>query len=668
MRSSMARTVRRNQSGTPTPLCVGLGTYIKLALLVSLLDSEDISVRLIVSVCISSTSPSFVEEIERPTPIESGCLPLVNNTRCTPERFPLCSEHCRAALLSSPAFFSRYLLTHTLSQTIFLCVWQAIHLNVPPPTEPPYRQILRRIRWSILAVLAPEVVALNAWLQYREARRLMEDVNVSRGLARKPRPIQLFPWCSSTRLRELAGHLRRIFTWLGLACIAPPRALDRLRMHLFHEPDLRAFEHEQRQSRNDSLMSQLDNNQLPWTLETAYYANSGAVILVSGYDMGGSLTPAAIRWLAQHESRSRNLLPLQKAALQDPSKASGLVKIIACTQALWFCSQCIARLRKNMAISLLELNTFAHCISAFCIYMFWWDKPYEVVTHVQIDNLELYQQHLFYEANRRTYMKNVGMDAWGHRLPLTINERNADGSMTPLGTARMFLVEVVSMHEIMIGHNIPGTNFAFSTFAIGLSAQRSSVFTTDDGFLYWKQLWDLRTACKLREQPPPLFTSEWKSNRPVCRHRIRNWHPLFVDSLSLYPDSFFFLTPEEDAIGRSSWTLPIMITTFLVYGGIHLLAWQYQFQTKAEGIMWKIASIATASSGLIVLAKDSLNFTGETWIGVIFGLCLLAMTPILFLAAILARTFLVFESFRALPNSPASIYEVPRFTAYLPHI
>jgi hypothetical protein len=36
--------------------------------------------------------------------------------------------------------------------------------------------------------------------------------------------------------------------------------------------------------------------------------------------------------------------------------------------------------------------------------------------------------------------------------------------------------------------------------------------------------------------------------------------------------------------------------------------------------------------------------------------------------AIAARSFLVVESFRALPNSPASIYEVPRWTAYIPHI
>lgn len=47
--------------------------------------------------------------------------------------------------------------------TIILCVWTTIHLNVPKPGERPSKQLWRRIRWSLLTVIAPELVALNAW-------------------------------------------------------------------------------------------------------------------------------------------------------------------------------------------------------------------------------------------------------------------------------------------------------------------------------------------------------------------------------------------------------------------------------------------------------------------------------------------------------------------------
>jgi hypothetical protein len=47
--------------------------------------------------------------------------------------------------------------------TIFLCVWTTIHLNVPRPHEKKHKQLWRRFRWSFLTVIAPEIVALNAW-------------------------------------------------------------------------------------------------------------------------------------------------------------------------------------------------------------------------------------------------------------------------------------------------------------------------------------------------------------------------------------------------------------------------------------------------------------------------------------------------------------------------
>ncbi|KAK6443425.1 hypothetical protein LTR95_000252 [Oleoguttula sp. CCFEE 5521] len=46
--------------------------------------------------------------------------------------------------------------------TFILCIWQAIHVNVPPPGEAPWRQTARKAGWAVLALLAPEIVAANA--------------------------------------------------------------------------------------------------------------------------------------------------------------------------------------------------------------------------------------------------------------------------------------------------------------------------------------------------------------------------------------------------------------------------------------------------------------------------------------------------------------------------
>lgn len=194
-----------------------------------------------------------------------------------------------------------------------------------------------------------------------------------------------------------------------------------------------------------------------------------------------------------------------------------------------------------MAVSLLELNTFAHCVSAFFIYLFWWHKPYDVATYVYIDTTGLLSTD-FHPYTRRTRANNM-----------------------------------------------------------------------DD----------------------EMFSSI-------------NW------------------------VKAGIYRPLIMFLTFLVYGAIHSLAWAYHFPTLAEGYIWRCATVVTASSGLIVLVtilrgslfdyKATLNSkdSARSFLHVVmYFLCFMAIA---------ARSFLVFESFRALPNSPASIYEVPRWTAYIPHI
>ena len=61
--------------------------------------------------------------------------------------------------------------------TLSLCVWSAIHLNIPPRGEPPIRQWLRKTNWVIIAILATEVVLYSAWQQYYIARRFSREMN-----------------------------------------------------------------------------------------------------------------------------------------------------------------------------------------------------------------------------------------------------------------------------------------------------------------------------------------------------------------------------------------------------------------------------------------------------------------------------------------------------------
>ena len=53
------------------------------------------------------------------------------------------------------------ILTSCLT-TLLLCVWTAVHLNVPEPGRP-VKHFFRKVGWLILALLAPELVVYTAW-------------------------------------------------------------------------------------------------------------------------------------------------------------------------------------------------------------------------------------------------------------------------------------------------------------------------------------------------------------------------------------------------------------------------------------------------------------------------------------------------------------------------
>lgn len=396
----------------------------------------------------------------------------------------------------------------------------------------------------------------------------------------------------------------------------------------------------------------LDNDTLPWTIDIAFYAISGAVVLEDDCEPDLTMGDKNIYYLAQHEAAA--LKPIQRAALQNPGKASVLAKMITCTQALWFCSQCIARLSQNMAISLIELNTFAHCIGAFFIYAFWWHKQYDAEAHVQLHQPRLLQDYLLSKIEEETYLLEDG-SSWGNLFNELIISEIIDQQVSIVAKSHNFKVyhegtrqNIGLNHKTKCGALIPETGFALSVTDGRIPVDLAISYY---GLECWKRLWHLRCNTRLKRNAA--------SRLSIVRRRAKNLDEGLKDS----------------ALGYTGKTVTlILISVFLVYGGIHLLAWQYNFQTDAERIMWRVASITTASSGLIILLlqilrylQEPLTASSELWIS-IFGMVLLFLTFLLVCLEILARSFLIIESFRALPNSPSSVYEIPRWTVYLPHI
>ena len=182
--------------------------------------------------------------------------------------------------------------------TMLLCVWTALHLNLPHPSSVKQRwynnsQQWRKVRWLFLGWLAPELVVYTAWFQHREARKVMD---------------------------------------LGI----------KVKDSAFDE-------------------SRYDGHGAKWSMVQAFYATMGGLVIdVNGRDpfLPGqrrrmTLTPDAVKFIAKWYAE---VLPdITEEDIRDRSKADALSKLIVCVQAAWFVAQSINRLASTLPITLIEV-------------------------------------------------------------------------------------------------------------------------------------------------------------------------------------------------------------------------------------------------------------------------------------------------------------------------
>lgn len=61
--------------------------------------------------------------------------------------------------------------------TLSLCVWSAMHLNIPHYRESRWQYWLRHVKWGLVGVFAPELVVFAAWRQYVSANAVRYEVS-----------------------------------------------------------------------------------------------------------------------------------------------------------------------------------------------------------------------------------------------------------------------------------------------------------------------------------------------------------------------------------------------------------------------------------------------------------------------------------------------------------
>ena len=203
--------------------------------------------------------------------------------------------------------------------TLVLCVWSALHLNVPHSANRAIDAYLCNLRWIIAGIYAPELVVFTAWRQWASAKILGNLVHslyvVDKGVQENPN--------SSHALPRSSVSFTRKYKWT--------RAHD-----FFACTGGFAFEVE------SSMNSQSAKN-------TGSYLPSSCPVRLT-------LTARGVALLAE----CGHLPDVPEEVILDKSKANDLAKAMVIIQASWMLLQTIGRLIARLPVTLLEVNTVAH--------------------------------------------------------------------------------------------------------------------------------------------------------------------------------------------------------------------------------------------------------------------------------------------------------------------
>jgi len=181
--------------------------------------------------------------------------------------------------------------------TLILCVWSALHLNIPAPHERNFQAIWRNSFWILVGIFAPELVVFAAWRQWNSASLLSGVIEGSRP---KHFSFEKFKWTRTHSFFACTG---------GFAFEIPDASPRRTPLFLPRSCPKRL-----------------------------------------------TLTARGVAILA----KCGRLPDVREKDIEDKSKANTLAKSLFVVQAIWMLLQMLGRLTARLPVTLLEVNTVVH--------------------------------------------------------------------------------------------------------------------------------------------------------------------------------------------------------------------------------------------------------------------------------------------------------------------
>jgi hypothetical protein len=428
-----------------------------------------------------------------------------------------------------------------------------------------------------------------------------------------------------------------------------------------------------------------------WTMTHSFYVVMGGFVMRDNNTTGKrkyqrvALNIPQVEWL----QKNRLTPDISEAEIMEKSKTDSFSMALTCLQAIWFCAQCITRMAQGIGISLLEMNTFVHCIAALLTYIFWWQKPKDINEPiVAIDATEnefvkalalyarldaLTKHHYLAKMNNLMSLSHVKSEnappsADEHALssagaePRTLHDDNAgNNSNRPSPEAE---VTRIQLGQFLYGHHL------------------ESKSSTWPGI---RERWDDRDRdvayIDITAEDVHLLGEVEKSGAVLTDEQRQQWQRAggfhnFGNRPFIPYERFEHHGIEYEDAPRQFGFMAALTISGLVYGCLHMLAWNGPFLTSAEQELWRMSTVVIGASGLLwplwatVSEPEESRFGLGFWLfgfaSIIWPVVIKFLFPPLY---IMARLDLVVECYINLVHLPdGDMFRSPNWSLYIPHI
>ncbi|KAJ4465514.1 hypothetical protein C8J55DRAFT_440985 [Lentinula edodes] len=554
-----------------------------------------------------------------------------------------------------PDFRGTFNIVSTCLTTLLLCLWSAVHVDVPSHSGK-CRGLWVRVGWISVGLVTPETLLFIAYRQWTIAGEIFAVAN---------------PFEASTKSwHRLFLQLKEYLKWGGPQNNGYGEIQDCSRKH-------------------------------PWTMMHSYYAAMGGFVfdtqtedfLPASYRNGRAIiTPEGIQFLLRNQP---DLLPdLSTEEISDRSKANGLSKSVVVVQVTFFLVNCIARKIQRLPVTLLEVTTVAHALCSLLAYAFWWNKPLSV-SHPTLIRGEVAMRtcalmcmastcRYYFLAGYLMVWRPAELDSLCCHEIESLDAEKCPASdrdskkhwpqiyFAPCPPDTVLKDGMSPWLDRVIGKRYLGPQPWYREWQNNIHDRESAPGAAPNLTDSDKRRWGLASSAPWR------FLQNLETTRRISSDDADSE----VTDVRRYTDALVSPNSCLSASLKSRGGNPRKITLnnndpgptaapilALLFGFPSLTAWYYDFPTPFDQFLWRVAALAATFRGTVYWATRRLGLYVTHRTNNYLLRKAAAVIPVCLLMGMLVPSsiILVAESFKQLLYLPGAAYHLPMLTRYWPH-